>query len=116
MKTKRAAPIGTWHVVTNDEGLILAVYGEALLSDAQAKAASVVYRTGCRTFLHHITGPKVHVGMLISMRGLRTKYEMCPDCEKSFPVARKPFLFPEHTFLGKRCDMSLKPLEAKHDH
>ena len=47
---------------------------------------------------------------------VRTKYEMCPDCEKSFPIVQKPFVFPEHTFLGKRCDMSLKPLETKHDH
>lgn len=61
-----------WHVVTDGVGTILAVYGEALLSDAQALAGSVENRTGCRTYLHsgeYGDAPRPRVGQTMSMKG-----------------------------------------------
>ncbi len=64
-----------YHVVSNDIGNILAVYGEKLLSEAQEKARSIEHSTGCKTYLH--SGQyssyqnRPHVGMSISMRGIK---------------------------------------------
>ena len=60
-----------WHVVSNEVGEILAVYGEALLSEAQALAGSVENRTACRTYLHSVEcGTRPRVGQSISMKGV----------------------------------------------
>jgi len=40
-----------WFVVINEEKTILAVYGGALLSEAQAKAKEIQDNTGCLTYL-----------------------------------------------------------------
>lgn len=40
---------------------------------------------------------------------MKVKYEMCPHCEACFKLAPGT-TFPEHTFRGKRCEMSGKPI------
>lgn len=57
----------TWHVVSNEVGTILGVYGEALLSEAQESARRISYESGCRTYLHHVFCDRPHVGGSISM-------------------------------------------------
>lgn len=57
----------TWHVVSNEVGIILGVYGEALLSEAQESARKISRESGCLTYLHHVLGERLHVGDLISM-------------------------------------------------
>ena len=63
--------IFTWHVVSNEVGTILSVWGEALLADAQRAAKAIQEKTGCATYLHHIKGDRPHVGQSISMKGVR---------------------------------------------
>lgn len=43
-----------YHVVSNEVGTILAVYGAALLSEAQEKARVIERTTGCKTWLHNV--------------------------------------------------------------
>jgi hypothetical protein len=59
----------TWHVLSNTEGTILAVYGSALLSEAEAKAHEVANQTGCKVALHSVTGNRPHVYGSVSMKG-----------------------------------------------
>lgn len=61
----------TWYVVSNEVGGILAVYGSALGSEANAKAHEINNQTGARVALHYITGKrgKPVVGGAISMKG-----------------------------------------------
>lgn len=65
----------TYHIVSNEIGNVLAVYGEALLSEAQEKAHKIQNDTGCVTYLHHIKVAnyknKPHVGQTISMKGIK---------------------------------------------
>ncbi len=39
----------------------------------------------------------------------KVRWVTCPDCEADFPRAAR---FPEHTFLGRRCEMSGQPMES----
>ena len=63
----------TYHVVSNEVGTVLAVYGSALLNDAQQKAASIEHSTGCKTYLHKVGVTdytlRPRVGCSISMDG-----------------------------------------------
>jgi hypothetical protein len=61
----------TWHVVSNEVGTILAVYGSALLSEAQEKARVIERQTGCATYLHSIVGDRPSVGGSISMKNYK---------------------------------------------
>ena len=62
--------MSTWHVITNETGTILGVYGEALLSDAQSLARRVERETGCATYRHTIENSRrPSVGESISMKG-----------------------------------------------
>lgn len=60
-----------WHVVSNADGTILAVYGSALLSDAQETARRIEHTTGCATYLHFVLCERPHVGGSISMRNAK---------------------------------------------
>lgn len=60
----------TWHVLSNEVGTILAVYGSALLADAQEKARSIEHQTGCFVYRHTITGNRPRVGGSIGMTGV----------------------------------------------
>lgn len=64
----------TYHVISNEIGTVLAVYGEALLNEAQGKARSIGDASGCKTYLHHIKvssyKDKPRVGQTISMKGM----------------------------------------------
>jgi len=66
----------TYHAVSNAEGLVLAVYGEALLSEAQEKARVIGASTGCGTYLHSVKvtdyTQRPRVGQTISMKGVHT--------------------------------------------
>jgi hypothetical protein len=61
------------YVLSNSEGVVLAVYGEALLNEANAKAESIASETKCSTHLHTIKiasyRDRPHVGGTISMKG-----------------------------------------------
>ena len=62
----------TWHVVSNEEGMVLGVYGEALLSMAQECCREVERQTGMLAFLHKIVSTnRPHVGGYISMKGAK---------------------------------------------
>jgi hypothetical protein len=64
----------TYHIVSNELGVILAVYGEALLSEAQSKAKYIQTITGGFTYIHTVTNKKQpHVGQSISMRNVFIK-------------------------------------------
>lgn len=66
----------TYHAVSNAEGLVLAVYGSALLSEAQEKARVIGSTTGCATYLHSVKVAdyklRPRVGQTISMKGIVT--------------------------------------------
>jgi hypothetical protein len=60
-----------WHVVSNREGMILGVYGEALLSEAQDLCRRVEQATGLRVYLHSVVDTdRPAVGGSISMQGV----------------------------------------------
>jgi hypothetical protein len=63
------AKISEWYAVSNETGAILAVYGAALGSEANAKAHEIANQTGAKTAVHHGVGPKPSVYMSISMKG-----------------------------------------------
>ena len=48
----------TSHVVSNEVGTILGVYGSALLAEAQELARRIEYESGCPTYLHSVVGPR----------------------------------------------------------
>lgn len=52
----------TWHVVTSQGPIILGVFGEALLAEAQACAAKIERQTGSRAFVQQVRGERPHVG------------------------------------------------------
>lgn len=52
----------TWHVVHSQGGIILGVYGSALLSMAQECARKVEHQTGFPAWVDQVTGPRPHVG------------------------------------------------------
>lgn len=56
----------TWHVVTSQGGIILGVYGSALLSEAQEKARRVERETGLPAFVDQIRGPRPAVGQFFT--------------------------------------------------
>jgi hypothetical protein len=58
-----------YYVLSNEVGTILAVYGSALLSMAQDKAATIERQTGCKVILHSIISNRPVVGGSISMKG-----------------------------------------------
>ncbi len=63
--------MAVWHVVSNEVGEVLGVYGSALLSQAQDLAKCVQIQTGCLTYLHHIEcswRARPFVGQTISMK------------------------------------------------
>lgn len=67
-----------WFVVSNEEGTVLAVYGGALLSEAQETCRRIARQTGCRTVLHSgiwAYPDRPHVGQTISMKGAVTAWE-----------------------------------------
>lgn len=63
-----------YHAVSNEIGTVLAVYGEALLSEAQENARAIESSTGCRTYLHSVKvsdyRDRPSVGQSISMAGI----------------------------------------------
>jgi hypothetical protein len=62
----------TWHVVSNEDGVVLGVYGEALLSMAQECCQRIEAETGLHAFLHHIVSTnRPHVGGYISTKGAK---------------------------------------------
>jgi len=69
--SKDAENLARWFVLSNEEGHILAVYGSALRSEADAKQTEIAKQTACRVFFHDILGPRPRVGQTISMVGMR---------------------------------------------
>lgn len=67
----------TWHVVSDEVGTVLAVYGSALLDDANKKGCEIIRSTGAATYLHSIRcSTRPSVGQSISMKGAVTKIEL----------------------------------------
>ena len=63
---------GTYYVLSNSEGTILAVYGNALLSEAQEQARKIEHATGLGVYLHHVSMyGRPHIGQSISMKGAK---------------------------------------------
>lgn len=61
-----------WHVVSDEDGLVLAVYSNGKLAAAQEAARSYEYYSGLRTYLHFIVcNARPSVGQSISMKGVR---------------------------------------------
>jgi hypothetical protein len=59
-----------WFILSNGEGVILAVYGAALEANARAKGKEIASSTGCGVALHYCwLESRPHVGGSISMRG-----------------------------------------------
>lgn len=59
-----------WFILSNGEGVILAVYGAALEADARAKGKEIASGTGCRVALHYFwLEARPRVGDSISMKG-----------------------------------------------
>jgi len=54
--------MNTWHVVTAQGGIILGVFGEALLSDAQECARKVARETGFYSYVNQVRGRRPCVG------------------------------------------------------
>lgn len=66
----------TWHVVSTDTGVIIGVYGSALLTDAQEKARSYERQTGLFAYVHSGTykpRDRPCVGQTISMVGIKVR-------------------------------------------
>ena len=63
-----------WHVISNSEGTILAVFGLALLSEAQAFAARIEKQTGLPTYLHNIVSTnRPKTGGSVSMKNCNVR-------------------------------------------
>jgi hypothetical protein len=58
-----------WHVLSNDTGTILAVYGSALERMAREHGAEIATGSGCKVALHKIQGNRPSVYGSISMIG-----------------------------------------------
>ncbi len=56
----------TWHVVTSEGRIVLGVFGEALLSEAQECARKAQRKTGLPTFVEQVRGERPHVGQKLS--------------------------------------------------
>ena len=52
----------TWHIVYSQGGVILGVYGEALLSMAQEAARRIERQTGFFAFVVQVQGSRPRVG------------------------------------------------------
>jgi hypothetical protein len=52
----------TWHVVTSQGGIVLGVYGEALLAAAQEQARRVENQTRLPAFVSQVHGARPAVG------------------------------------------------------
>lgn len=52
----------TWHIVIAQGGVILGVFGSALLADAQECARRVEHQTGFPAFVKQVQGERPSVG------------------------------------------------------
>lgn len=55
----------TWHVVTSQGSMILGVFGESLLADAQECAAKIERQTCFPAFVSQVTGRRPSVGEVL---------------------------------------------------
>jgi hypothetical protein len=62
-----------WHIVSDEEGEVLAAFPESRLAEAQATAELIEHRTGLPAYLHHGTGNRPIVGGSISMKGVHKR-------------------------------------------
>jgi len=67
--TANASRRQTWHVVYSQGGVILGVYGAALLSEAQEQAQKVERTTGFPAYVKQVIGPRPSVGMTANAGG-----------------------------------------------
>ena len=104
--------MAVWHVVSNEEGLILAVYGQALLAAAQESARSIGYKTGCLTFLHTIEGNRPSVNGQISMKNVYQPGGPWPFAGESSACARQPFCVLQVSHAGP-CSSTFLPAPKK---
>lgn len=51
-----------WHIVTSQSGVILGVFGAALLADAQECARRVESQTGLPAWVNQVRGERPRVG------------------------------------------------------
>lgn len=82
VQPKGESQMATWHVVSNEEGQVLAVYGEALLSEAQEKCRRLEREFGLPIYLHSGTyadGNRPRVGQTISMKNAVTRWTSNPQ-------------------------------------
>ena len=70
MKTRKEIEEGrramTWYVVTSEGGVILGVFGEAILSMAQECARKVELDTGFRAYVEQVKGARPSVGTILT--------------------------------------------------
>lgn len=59
---RRKNHVYTWHIVTSQGGIVLGVFGSALLSEAQECARRVGVDTGFPAWVFQVHGDKPHVG------------------------------------------------------
>lgn len=62
----------SWVVLSNEQGLILAVYGSALETIATHKGVEIREQANCCVAIHRIVGSRPCVYQTISMRGQHT--------------------------------------------
>ena len=58
----------TWHVVTSQGGVILGVFGEAILSMAQECARKVSRETGLLARVEQVKGARPSVGTILTKK------------------------------------------------
>lgn len=67
-----------YHVVSDEVGTILGVYGEAILSEAQENARLIGSSTGGKTYVHSVKVAnykgRPRVGQSISMTGFKQEF------------------------------------------
>jgi hypothetical protein len=58
-----------YHVLSNDAGVILAVYGEALESKARDMQLQIIQEFACKVLYHHVwSATRLKVGGSISIK------------------------------------------------
>lgn len=60
----------TYYVLSNEDGVILGVYGSAIADMARENGGKIARQTACKVALHCVSlARRPHVGESVSMRG-----------------------------------------------
>ncbi len=63
--------VSTYHVVCNEVGVILAVFGSSLLSMAKEFSSKVGHESGCPTYINTMfSSIRPHVGQTLDMEDM----------------------------------------------